>query len=95
MYSIQEIRQQFQKGRSKLKYVFSGVISLADNSITKLFQPVVAIQIHRGRRHVHQRRTLYDGREGEAFGDEEMLEHILAAKHPKQAKDLGRKVRGF
>jgi ribA/ribD-fused uncharacterized protein len=29
------------------------------------------------------------------FGDEEMASAIVAAGHPKQAKDLGRKVRGF
>ncbi|MBB6121858.1 NADAR family protein [Nocardiopsis algeriensis] len=29
------------------------------------------------------------------FGDEEILEEILRADHPRQAKALGRKVRGF
>ncbi|MEV4564345.1 NADAR family protein [Nonomuraea sp. NPDC049419] len=29
------------------------------------------------------------------FGDEEMAAAIVAASHPKQAKDLGRRVRGF
>lgn len=29
------------------------------------------------------------------FGDKETLEKILVASHPKQAKDLGRKIRGF
>ncbi|HEY0255035.1 MAG TPA: NADAR family protein, partial [Kofleriaceae bacterium] len=29
------------------------------------------------------------------FGDEEMLNRILAATHPKQHKALGRKVKGF
>ncbi|WP_433603126.1 NADAR family protein [Nocardia sp. CA-135953] len=30
-----------------------------------------------------------------AFGDTEVAEQVLAAGHPKQAKDLGRGVRGF
>ncbi|MEV6279570.1 NADAR family protein [Nocardia sp. NPDC051832] len=29
------------------------------------------------------------------FGDTEVAERVLAAKHPKQAKDLGRQVSGF
>lgn len=29
------------------------------------------------------------------FGDEEMLQRIMAAGHPKQCKDLGQRVRGF
>lgn len=30
-----------------------------------------------------------------AFGDTEVAEQVLVAGHPKQAKDLGRGVRGF
>jgi hypothetical protein len=29
------------------------------------------------------------------FGDDEMVPEILAASHPREAKALGRKVRGF
>lgn len=29
------------------------------------------------------------------FGDNEMLEAIMKAKHPKEMKDYGRKVKGF
>ena len=29
------------------------------------------------------------------FEDQEMLERIMAAQHPRQCKDLGQKVRGF
>ncbi|NUO56700.1 MAG: NADAR family protein [Hamadaea sp.] len=29
------------------------------------------------------------------FGDDEMADKVLAVKHPRQAKELGRQVRGF
>jgi ribA/ribD-fused uncharacterized protein len=34
-------------------------------------------------------------RKAKLFGDEEVAAQVLAAVHPKQAKDFGRRVRGF
>ncbi|WP_339321883.1 NADAR family protein [Paenibacillus sp. FSL W8-0194] len=96
MYSIQEIRQQFQKGR-KLKYVFFwGHQPAADGSVTKscFSQWWPCRFTEDGVSYTSAEHYMMAGK-ARLFGDEEMLERILAAKHPKQAKDLGRKVRGF
>jgi len=34
-------------------------------------------------------------RKARLFGDEEVAAQVLTARHPKQAKDFGRRVRGF
>jgi len=96
MYSIHEVRQRFQKGE-KLKYVFFwGHQPAADGSISKsCFSQWWPCEFTEdGVTYTSAEHYMMAGK-ARLFGDEEMLERILAAKHPKQAKDLGRKVKGF
>ncbi|MFU1794064.1 NADAR family protein [Paenibacillus azoreducens] len=96
MYSIHELRQQFQKGK-RLKYIFFwGHQPAADGSINKsCFSQWWPCKFTvEGVLYSSAEQYMMAGK-ARLFGDEEILQQILAAKHPKQAKDLGRKVRGF
>ncbi|WP_152400881.1 NADAR family protein [Paenibacillus cellulositrophicus] len=96
MYTLEELRKAFRKG-TKLKYVFFwGHQPAADGSITKscFSQWWEAKFTVDGVEYVSAEHYMM-AEKARLFGDEEIREQILAAKHPKQAKDLGRKVRGF
>ncbi|MCL6602112.1 MAG: NADAR family protein [Paenibacillus sp.] len=96
MYLIHELQQDYQAGK-KLKFLyFWGHQASADGSITKSCisqwwksQFIVDGVTYSSAEHFMM------AEKARLFQDHEILEQILASNHPKQAKELGRKVRGF
>lgn len=95
-YSREAIIERFNKGE-RLKYVFFwGHGKTSDESITKtcLSQwwdcsfTVDGIEYNTAEQYMMAQKAVL-------FGDEKIRAEIMAASHPKQYKDLGRKISGF
>lgn len=95
-YSREAIIERFNKGE-RLKYVFFwGHGKTSDESITKtcLSQwwdcsfTVDGIEYNTAEQYMMAQKAVL-------FGDEKIRASIMAASHPKQYKDLGRKISGF
>lgn len=95
-YTRELITERFNKGE-RLKYIFFwGHKSSVDGSITKsCFSQwwsckftVDGIEYHTAEQYMMAQKAVL-------FGDEKILAEIMAASHPKQYKDLGRRITGF
>ena len=95
-YSRDTIIERFNKGE-RLKYVFFwGHGKTLDESITKtcLSQwwdckfTVDGVEYNTAEQYMMAQKAVL-------FGDEKIRAEIMAASHPKQYKDLGRKISGF
>ena len=95
-YSIKDLKQDFQKGRS-IKYLFFwGHQPSNDGSITKacLSQWWMAdFKIETDTYCCMEQYMMAE--KAKLFEDKEILEKIMVSKHPKQIKELGRKVKNF
>nr|WP_202128537.1 NADAR family protein [Paenibacillus dendrobii] len=96
MYTLDELRQEFRKGR-KLKYLFFwGHQPAADGSLTKsCFSQWWKCNFTVDGERYSSAEQYMMAEKARLFRDEEIVEQIMMSRHPKQAKDLGRKVRGF
>ncbi len=95
-YTREIIEEKFRKGE-RLKYIFFwGHGKTSDESITKtcLSQwwdcrfTVDGIEYHTAEQYMMAQKAVL-------FGDEKIRAEIMAAGHPKQFKDLGRKISHF
>lgn len=95
-YTRELIEEQFRRGE-RLKYVFFwGHKPSADGSITKsCFSQwwscnftVDGIEYNTAEQYMMAQKAVL-------FGDEKIRAEIMSASHPKQYKDLGRKISGF
>ena len=95
-YTKELIEEKFKSGE-RLKYVFFWKPTPAsDGGITKscLGQwwecrfTVDGIEYHTAEQFMMAQKAVL-------FGDEDVRKEIMAAEHPKQYKDLGRKIKGF
>lgn len=95
-YTRELLTERFNKGE-RLKYIFFwGHKSSVDGSITKsCFSQwwsckftVDGIEYHTAEQYMMAQKAVL-------FGDEKILAEIMAASHPKQYKDLGRRITGF
>lgn len=95
-YTRKLIEDKFQRGE-RLKFIFFwGHTPAADGSVTKTcFSQwwdckftVDGIEYRTAEQYMMARKAVL-------FGDEETRREIMAAKHPKQYKALGRKISGF
>ncbi|MDE5557354.1 MAG: NADAR family protein [Ruminococcus sp.] len=95
-YSVKNISDRFNK-KEKLKYVFFwGHTPSPDGTITKTcFSQwynckftVDGVEYSTAEQYMMSQKALL-------FGDTEINKEIMSAKHPKQFKELGRKIRNF
>lgn len=95
-YSVNNICERFNK-KEKLKYIFFwGHTPSPDGNITKTcFSQwfncnftVDGVEYHTAEQYMMSQKALL-------FGDTEVNNEIMSAKHPKQFKALGRKIRHF
>lgn len=95
-YTRELIEEQFRRGE-RLKYVFFwGHKPAADGSITKsCFSQwwsckftVDSVEYNTAEQYMMAQKAVL-------FGDEKIRAEIMAASHPKQYKDLGRRISGF
>jgi ribA/ribD-fused uncharacterized protein len=95
-YTIESIQREFNKGKN-LKYLFFwGHQPSKDGNITKsCFSQWWFCKFEIEGQIYNCAEQYMMSEKAKLFGDYEIRERILQAKHPKQAKDLGRIVRGF
>lgn len=95
-YTRELFEERFRRGE-RLKYVFFwGHKPSADGGITKAcFSQwwsccftVDGVEYHTAEQYMMAQKAVL-------FGDEEIRAEIMAASHPKQYKDLGRRISGF
>ncbi|KNY25476.1 NADAR family protein [Pseudobacteroides cellulosolvens] len=95
-YSIDSLQKDFRAGKENKYLFFWGHQPSADGSITKTclsqwWESDFTIDINT---YCCMEQYMM-AEKARLFGDEEILEEILKSKHPKQIKELGRKVRNF
>lgn len=95
-YSLNDTVERFRKGEA-LKYIFFwGHTPSPDGSITKTcFSQwyecrftVDGVEYHTAEQYMMSQKALL-------FGDTEINKEIMSAKHPKQFKSLGRRIKNF
>ncbi len=95
-YSIDVICNDFRK-KSKMKYIFFwGHQPSADGSVTKSCLSqwydckfiVDGVEYHTAEQYMMSQKALL-------FGDTKINQEIMQANHPKQFKDMGRRISGF
>lgn len=95
-YTVENICNKFLR-KEKIKYIFFwGHTPSPDGSITKTcFSQwfncnftIDDIEYHTAEQYMMSQKALL-------FGDTEINREIMSAKHPKQFKDLGRRISGF
>lgn len=95
-YTIESIQKEFKQGKN-LKYLFFwGHQPSKDGSITKsCFSQWWICDFEIDGEKYHSAEQYMMAEKAKLFGDHEIRKQILEAKHPKQAKSLGRMVQGF
>ncbi|EAW7092357.1 NADAR family protein [Listeria monocytogenes] len=95
-YTLEKIQHKYRKGE-KLKYIFFwGHQPAEDGKISKsCFSQwwICSFKVDGVEYNCAEQFMMAE--KAKLFNDMEMREKILAAKHPKQAKDFGRLIRGF
>ncbi|EAK9793213.1 NADAR family protein [Listeria monocytogenes] len=95
-YTLEKIQHKYRKGE-KLKYIFFwGHQPAEDGKISKsCFSQwwICSLKVDGVEYNCAEQFMMAE--KAKLFNDMEMREKILAAKHPKQAKDFGRLIRGF
>ncbi|EAC7320055.1 NADAR family protein [Listeria monocytogenes] len=95
-YTLEKIQHKYRKGE-KLKYIFFWGHQLAeDGKISKsCFSQwwICSFKVDGVEYNCAEQFMMAE--KAKLFNDMEMREKILAAKHPKQAKDFGRLISGF
>ncbi|EAD0070035.1 NADAR family protein [Listeria monocytogenes] len=95
-YTLEKIQHKYRKGE-KLKYIFFwGHQPAEDGKISKsCFSQwwICSFKVDGVEYNCAEQFMMAE--KSKLFNDMEMREKILAAKHPKQAKDFGRLIRGF
>ncbi|EAD6489006.1 NADAR family protein [Listeria monocytogenes] len=95
-YTLEKIQHKYRKGE-KLKYIFFwGHQPAEDGKISKsCFSQwwICSFKVDGVEYNCAEQFMMAE--KANLFNDMEMREKILAAKHPKQAKDFGRLIRGF
>ncbi|HAA6519134.1 TPA: NADAR family protein [Listeria monocytogenes] len=95
-YTLEKIQHKYRKGE-KLKYTFFwGHQPAEDGKISKsCFSQwwICSFKVDGVEYNCAEQFMMAE--KAKLFNDMEMREKILAAKHPKQAKDFGRLIRGF
>ncbi|EJT8158355.1 NADAR family protein [Listeria monocytogenes] len=95
-YTLEKIQHKYRKGE-KLKYIFFwGQQPAEDGKISKsCFSQwwICSFKVDGVEYNCAEQFMMAE--KAKLFNDMEMREKILAAKHPKQAKDFGRLIRGF
>ncbi|ECC0871907.1 NADAR family protein [Listeria monocytogenes] len=95
-FTLEKIQHKYRKGE-KLKYIFFwGHQPAEDGKISKsCFSQWWICSFKVGGVEYNCAEQFMMAEKAKLFNDMEMREKILAAKHPKQAKDFGRLIRGF
>ena len=94
-YSIETITSQFDK-KDGLKYIFFWGHTEMDNSVTKAcFSQWYPCEFEIDGILYSTTEQFMMAQKAILFHDVEIYNEILLAKHPKQYKDLGRKVKNF
>lgn len=95
-FTLEKIQHKYRKGE-KLKYIFFwGHQPAKDGKISKsCFSQwwICSFKVDGVEYNCAEQFMMAE--KAKLFNDMEMREKILAAKHPKQAKDFGRLIRGF
>ncbi|HAO5826056.1 TPA: NADAR family protein [Listeria monocytogenes] len=95
-FTLEKIQHKYRKGE-KLKYIFFwGHQPAEDGKISKsCFSQwwICSFKVDGVEYNCAEQFMMAE--KAKLFNDMEMREKILAAKHPKQAKDFGRLIRGF
>ncbi|ELU8148905.1 NADAR family protein [Listeria monocytogenes] len=95
-YTLEKIQHKYRKGE-KLKYIFFwGHQPAEDGKISKsCFSQwwICSFKVDGVEYNCAEQFMMAE--KAKLFNDMEMREKILAAKHPKQAKNFGRLIRGF
>ncbi|EIO9131567.1 NADAR family protein [Listeria monocytogenes] len=95
-YTLEKIQHKYRKGE-KLKYIFFwGHQPAEDGKISKsCFSQwwICSFKVDGVEYNCAEQFMMAE--KAKLFNDMEMREEILAAKHPKQAKDFGRLISGF
>ncbi|EAE3610166.1 hypothetical protein BJM33_11010 [Listeria monocytogenes] len=95
-YTLEKIQHKYRKGE-KLKYIFFwGHQPAEDGKISKsCFSQwwICSFKVDGVEYNCAEQFMMAE--KAKLFNDMEMREKILTAKHPKQAKDFGRLIRGF
>ncbi|EAD8958340.1 NADAR family protein [Listeria monocytogenes] len=95
-YTLEKIQHKYRKGE-KLKYIFFwGHQPAEDGKISKsCFSQwwICSFKVDGVEYNCAEQFMMAE--KAKLFNDMEMREKILVAKHPKQAKDFGRLIRGF
>ena len=95
-YTRELIEEKFKRGE-RLKYIFfwkpssNGSTDITKNCLGQWEEcrfTVDGVEYHTAEQFMMAQKAVL-------FGDEEIRREIMAAKHPKQYKDLGRKIKGF
>lgn len=94
-YNITELKQKYEKGE-RLKYIFFWGATSSKNGITKtcLSQwydssfTVDGVEYKTAEQYMMAQKALL-------FGDKKIYDEIMAASHPRQCKELGRKISHF
>ncbi|EHF2869067.1 NADAR family protein [Listeria monocytogenes] len=95
-YTLEKIQHKYRKGK-KLKYIFFwGHQPAEDGKVSKsCFSQwwICSFKVDGVEYNCAEQFMMAE--KAKLFNDMEMREKILAAKHPKQAKNFGRLIRGF
>ncbi|EAF2354690.1 NADAR family protein [Listeria monocytogenes] len=95
-YTLEKIQHKYRKGE-KLKYIFFWGHQPAEDGKTSksCFSQwwICSFKVDGVEYNCAEQFMMAE--KAKLFNDMEMREKILAAKHPKQAKDFGRLIRGF
>lgn len=93
-YSVDSVCERFNK-KEKLKYVFFWGHTPSDTITKSCFSQwydcrftVDGVEYHTAEQYMMSQKALL-------FGDTEVNKEIMSAKHPKQFKAFGRKIRNF
>lgn len=93
-YTLQNIIERFQK-KEKLKFLFFWGHTVKDEITKSCFSQWFPFQFEEnGIKYKTAEHYMMAGK-AKLFNDEEILEKILNAGSPNQAKSLGRKVKNF
>ena len=95
-YSLEQVREDYNKGVKQQYNMFWGHQPSADGSITKsCFSQWWKADFRYMERNYCCMEQCMMAQKAELFGDKAVFEEIMAASEPKQMKALGRKVHNF